>query len=104
MIERRSMAAYNIDFVLAQSTGQALGELRKQPFDAIISDMSRPPDSRAGYTLLEAVRGSGDSTPYFIYAGSRDPAHAREAYSRGAQGTTNMFAELLQMLLQALHA
>jgi CheY-like chemotaxis protein len=102
VIERRSMAAYNIDFVLAQSTGQALAELRKQQFDAIISDMGRPPDSRAGYTLLEAVRGSGDQTPYFIYAGSKDPEHVREARSRGAQGTTNMGAELLQMLLQAL--
>ena len=103
IIERHSMAAYNIDFVLAQSTGQALAELRKQQFDAIISDMGRPPDSRAGYTLLEAVRGSGDQTPYFIYAGSRDPAHVREARSRGAQGTTNRGAELLQMLLQALN-
>lgn len=103
IIERRSMAAYNIDFVLAQSTGQALAELRKQQFDAIVSDMGRPPDSRAGYTLLEAVRGSGDQTPYFIYAGSRDPAHVREAQSRGAQGTTNMGDELLQMLLQVLN-
>jgi CheY-like chemotaxis protein len=103
IIERHSMAPYNIDFVLAQSTGQALAELRKQQFDAIISDMGRPPDSRAGYTLLEAVRGSGDQTPYFIYAGSRDPAHVREARSRGAQGTTNMGDELLQMLLQALN-
>jgi hypothetical protein len=102
IIERRSMAAYNIDFVLAQSTGQALAELRKQRFDGIISDMGRPPDSRAGYTLLEAVRGSGDQTPYFIYAGSSDPAHVREARSRGAQGTTNMGEELLQMLLQTL--
>ncbi len=77
------MAAYNIDFVLAQSTGQALAELRKQQFDAIISDMGRPPDSRAGYTLLEAVRGSGDQTPYFIYAGSRDPCScARSAQPR----------------------
>jgi len=61
--------------------------------------MGRPPDSLAGYTQLEAVRGSGDQTPYFIYAGSRDPAHVREARGRGAQGTTNMGAELLQMLL-----
>jgi CheY-like chemotaxis protein len=97
------MSAYNIDFVLAQSTGQALAELRKQQFDAIISDMGRPPDSRAGYTLLEAVRGSGDKTPYFIYAGSREPAHVREARRRGAQGTTNMGDELLQMLLEALN-
>jgi CheY-like chemotaxis protein len=104
IIERRSMVAYNIDFVLAQSTGQALAELRKYTFDAIISDMGRPPDSRAGYTLLEAVRGSGDQTPYFIYAGSRTPEHVREALSRGAQGTTNRGDELLQMILHALTA
>ncbi|MGC2109641.1 MAG: response regulator [Candidatus Korobacteraceae bacterium] len=103
IIERRSMAAYNIDFVLAQSTGQALAELRKQQFDAIISDMGRPPDSRAGYTLLEALRGSGDQTPYFIYAGSRAVRNVIEARSRGAQGTTNMGDELLQMVLQALN-
>jgi CheY-like chemotaxis protein len=102
-IERQSMAAYNIDFVLAQSTGQALAELKKRRFDAIISDMSRPPDSRAGYTLLEAVRGSGDLTPYLIFAGSSSPAYVREALSRGAQGTTNRADELLQMTLQALN-
>jgi CheY-like chemotaxis protein len=103
IIERQSMKAYNIDFVLAQSTGQALAEMRKQQFDAIISDMGRPTDSRAGYTFLEAVRGSGDHTPYFIYAGSRDPAHVREGRTRGAQGVTNVGDELLQMLLPALH-
>ena len=100
--ERRSMAAYNIDFVLALSTGQALAHLRKQEFDAIISDMGRPPDPRAGYTLLEALRDSGDQTPYFIYAGSRDPEHVREALRRGAQGTTNRPDELLQMMLQTV--
>jgi CheY-like chemotaxis protein len=104
ILERRSMAAYNIDFVLAQSTDEALAELEKQRFDAIISDMGRPPDSRAGYTLLEAVRGRGNQTPYFIYAGSRDAAHVREALSRGAQGSTNIGDELLQMMLQALNA
>jgi CheY-like chemotaxis protein len=98
------MAAYNLEFVLATSTGEALAALRTQRFDAIISDMGRPPDARAGYTLLEAVRGSGDNTPYFIYAGSRDPKHVREAVSRGAQGTTNVGDDLLQMILQALEA
>ncbi len=103
IIERQSMAAYNISFVLARSTGEALAELRKQQFDAIISDMGRFPDFRAGYTLLEAVRGSGDQTPYFIYAGSRNAAHVSEALSRGAQGATNRGDELLQMTLQALN-
>jgi hypothetical protein len=101
VMERRSMAAYDIDFVLAVSTDQALQQLQSRRFDAIISDMGRPPDSRAGYTLLKAVRDGGDQTPFFIYAGSRDAAHLREAISRGAQGSTNRGDELLQMLLAA---
>ncbi len=102
VVERKSMAAYNIDFQLATSTGEALAKLRDQRFDAIISDMGRPPDSQAGYTLLDAVRQSGDPTPYFIYAGSRAAKHADEASSRGAQGTTNRSDELLHMMLQVL--
>jgi CheY-like chemotaxis protein len=102
IIERQSMSAYNMDFVLAESTGTALAELRTRHFDAIISDMGRRLDPRAGYTLLEAVRGSGDKTPYFIYAGSRSAEHVREALSRGAQGNTNRMDELLQMVLQAM--
>jgi CheY-like chemotaxis protein len=102
IIERRSMAAYNIDFVLAKSTGQALAELTKQRFDAIISDMGRPPDSRAGYTLLEAVRESGDQTPYYIYAGSRAARHVEESLARGAQGNTNRSDELIHMVLQGV--
>jgi CheY-like chemotaxis protein len=102
VIERRSMAPYNIEFVIAQSTGQALAELKKQPFAAIISDMVRPPDSQAGYTLLEAVRGSGDQTPFFIYAGWKARAFAGEAVGRGAQGATNRGDELLQMVLAVL--
>lgn len=104
VIERHAMAAYNLEFMLAKSTGEALAALREHRFDAIISDMGRPPDTRAGYTLLEAVRGSGDNTPYFIYASSRDPKHVREALERGAQGTTNVGDELLQMILEALQA
>jgi CheY-like chemotaxis protein len=102
VIERRSMEPYNIDFVLAGSTGKALAQLRTGHFDAIISDMGRPPDPRAGYTLLEALRDSGDQTPYFIYAGSRKPEHIREALDRGAQGTTNLGDELLRMILKSV--
>lgn len=69
----------------------------------VTRDMGRPADSRAGYTLLEALRGGGDQTPYFLYAGSRDPTHVRDALSRGAQGATNVGDELLEMLLPALN-
>ncbi|MGE2712624.1 TIR domain-containing protein [Mycolicibacterium litorale] len=103
IIERKSMAAYDIEFVLATSTEGALSELSRQRFDAVISDMGRPPDSRAGYTLLEAIRRRGYRMPFFIYAGSRKESHVREALARGAQGTTNRGDELLNMLLSALN-
>jgi hypothetical protein len=64
--------------------------------------MGRPPDNRAGYTLLKAVRDSGNQIPYFIYAGSRAPEHVEEARDRGAQGTTNIAAELIEMVVNSL--
>ena len=54
--ERRAMEAYNLSFDLAKSTGEALAKLGKKRYDLIISDMSRPPDARAGYTLLQTLR------------------------------------------------
>jgi CheY-like chemotaxis protein len=105
IFERDAFAAYNIDFVLAETTEHAIRELIKQPrehFDAIISDMGRPPDPRAGYTLLEMVRALGYQIPFFIYAGSRAPEHIEEAHRRGAQGTTNMPSELIAMVIKQI--
>ncbi len=48
--ERQALEALGISFTLAKSTEEALEKISKQSFDAIISDMGRPPDSRAGYT------------------------------------------------------
>jgi hypothetical protein len=100
--ERAAMEKYNVRFLLAKSTDEALAKLPDTRFDAIISDMGRPPDPRAGYTLLEAVRSSGNQTPFFIYAGSRAPEHVVEALRRGAQGTTNIAEELIEMVINTL--
>lgn len=100
--ERRAMAAYNIAFELAQSTGEALSKMRQGRFDAIISDMGRPPDPQAGYTLLDSLRQSGDRTPFFIYAGSAAPEHRRQALSRGAQGSTNVASELISSVIASM--
>jgi CheY-like chemotaxis protein len=100
--ERQALSAYNIEVTLALSTGEALATLRNNRFDAIISDMGRPPDPRAGYTLLDAMRASGDLTPYFIYAGSNAPKHLQEALARGAQGSTNIAAVLIAEVLKSL--
>jgi len=103
IFERQSLEALGVSFVLATSTEEALERLAKQKFDVIISDMGRPPDSRAGYTLLEKLRSSGDQTPFVIYAGSNAPEHKAEARSRGALGSTSRASELFAYVLAALN-
>lgn len=102
ILERAAMEKYNIRFVLAKSTDEAIVQLSNSRFDAIISDMGRPPDHQAGYTLLKAVRSSGNQTPYFIYTGSRALEHVAEALHHGAQGTTNIATGLIAMVIASL--
>lgn len=100
--ERQSLEALGVRFVLAKSTEEALEKLSRGSFDAIISDMGRPPDPRAGYTLLDKLRATGDQTPFIIYAGSRTPGDRAEAIRHGAAGCTNRPDELFEMVLDAL--
>ncbi|HET8682477.1 MAG TPA: response regulator [Micromonosporaceae bacterium] len=102
--ERRALEALGVRFALSTSTEDALSQLQYQRFDLIISDMGRPPDPRAGYTLLEELRSRGDHTPFVIYAGSRSPEHVEEAHRRGAIGCTNSPQELIVIVTRALGA
>jgi CheY-like chemotaxis protein len=96
--ERRAFEAIGLSFLLARSTDEALNILKGRRFAAIISDMARPPDMRAGYTLLDALRTSGDLTPFIIYAGSAAPEYRREIGQHGGQGYTNDPVELFKMV------
>jgi CheY-like chemotaxis protein len=100
--ERQALGALGLHFVLSTSTDDALDKIHTQKFDAIISDMGRPPDPMAGYTLLDTLRSSGNETPFIIYAGSRAPEHQAEARRRGALGCTNRATELFGMVLSAI--
>jgi CheY-like chemotaxis protein len=100
--ERQALEALGVNFVLATSTDEALARITRQRFDAIISDMGRPPDSRADYTLLDTLRSNGDQTPFIIYASSRNPKHVAESRRHGAIGCTNDPNELFEMVLSAL--
>ncbi len=100
--ERQALEALGVSFVLATSTEEALEKLEQQHFDAIISDMKRPSDPLAGYTLLDKLRSEGDQTPFIIYAGSKVPEHVAEARRRGAVGCTSRPNELFKMVLAAL--
>jgi len=96
------MESMGLEFTLALSTKEALHILTTRRFAAIISDMGRKEGPREGYILLEALRAHDNVTPFFIYASSRAPQHRREAALRGAQGTTNVADELVEMVTRAL--
>jgi CheY-like chemotaxis protein len=100
--ERAAFEAMGFSFTLALSTEEALQVLSVERFAAIISDMGRLEGPREGYVLLDAVRSSGDETPFFIYAGSNAPKHKREAAEHGAQGSTNSPQELFELVTQSI--
>lgn len=96
--ERAAFESMGFEFTLALSTDEALEVLSSSTFAAIISDMGRKEGPREGYKLLDAIRKQGDKIPFFIYAGSNTPEHKREAFKRGAQGSTNRPQELFDMI------
>ncbi len=102
--ERQALEALGIDIDLSTSTDDALGKIRRRSYDLIISDMGRPPDARAGYTLLDQLHSSGNQIPFVIYASSRAPEHVRESREHGAIGCTNSPQELIAMVTAALTA
>ncbi|HZR50235.1 MAG TPA: response regulator [Streptosporangiaceae bacterium] len=104
LFERSALEALGIKVDLSNSTDEAIRQLRRRPYDLIISDMGRPPNPRAGYTLLDDIRECGDSTPFVIYASSRAPEHVREVRQHGAIGATNSPRELVSMVTRTLAA
>lgn len=100
--ERTALEAMGIQVELALGTDEAVKKFDHQSFDLVISDMDRPGDPRAAYTLLDILRQKSITTPFIIYAGSRLPAHVQEARERGALGCTNSPQELIVLVADAL--
>lgn len=94
----------NLKFTNVRSTSEALTEIKREgeKFSLIISDMGRPGDPRAGYTLLDELRKAGVDEPYIIYAGSGAFEHDAEARRRGAEGCTNNPQRLLDLVRTAI--
>lgn len=102
IFERQALEALGVEIDISTSTDDALRKVRRESYDLIISDMGRPPDPQAGYTLLDELRSEGYATPFIIYSGSKRPEHVREALRRGAIGATNDPQELFTMATRAL--
>lgn len=108
--ERSALEELGIDVTISKSTADALSNVRANQYDAIISDMGRPDDSRAGYTLLAALsemRKRGEIArvpPFIIYSGDGSrPDHQAEAKVKGAFGSTNNPSELFRLVLNAIN-
>ena len=102
--ERQALEAMGLHFALAESTNEALKQLRGNQYDVIISDMDRREGPREGYTLLDTLREGGDRTPLFFYTSSNTPEHKRETRDHGGQGSTNNPKELFEMVTRAVIA
>jgi CheY-like chemotaxis protein len=100
--ERRAFESQGYAIQLATNTEQALRILANRRFAAIISDMGRAEGPQEGYVLLDAVRGKGIRTPFFVYASSRADKHRRETAAHGGNGTTNLPEELFDMVMAAV--
>jgi len=102
--ERRALEVFGIQFAISTSTKDALEKIKLNKYNVIISNMGRPPDDRAGYTLLDAKNKLRDKTPFIIYSTSNRPEHKAEARRRGAFGSTNNPQELFQLVINAIQS
>jgi len=96
--ERQAMELIGFKFDLALSTQEALNKLGENQYVAIISDMGRVEGPQEGYVLLKEVRKANKVIPYFIYAGSNLLEHKVMAQEKGAQGSTNIATELIDLV------
>ena len=85
-----------------RDTASALQALQDIDYAAVISDMGRPPDPQAGYTLLAAMRAQDDSTPFILFSRDVQPEHHAESVRRGALGSTDDFQVLMGWLQREL--
>jgi CheY-like chemotaxis protein len=102
--ERRALESYGLRFTLAKDTETAKTLLSgSERFAAVISDMGRPGDSRAGITLLEWLRGGPNAAmPYFIYTSRRAAKRKPSAHAPVPLGITADPDELVEMVVSAV--
>ena len=100
--ERQALEALGIRIDLSTETGSALEMAEEVPYRLIISDIRRPGDPLAGYTLLDALSRRGKRIPVVFYAGSASHAHVAEARARGAVGQTASPRELVAIVTEVL--
>lgn len=100
--ERQALEALGIRIDLSTSTDSALEMAGEAAYQLIISDMARPPDDRAGYTLLDALRRQRADVPVVLYTGTAKATDVAQARARGAAGQTASPRELIAIVTKTL--
>lgn len=100
--ERKALAEAGVRSVWVSTTDDALALLEGNDFGAVVTDMGRREGPREGYVLLDAMRGSGDTTPVYVYSTSRERKHIEEVIEHGGQGCTNDPFEIVDLISKAL--
>jgi CheY-like chemotaxis protein len=100
--ERRALEqSLGANFTLSTSTEDAMQRLERGRFNVVISNMGRPGDRLAGYTLLDRMRPKGHEQPVVIYSMGVEEQHKRAAMERGAWGETDRPNELIDLVTSA---
>jgi CheY-like chemotaxis protein len=102
--EKQALVALGMTIKDATSTDAAMGLLRGQHFDLIISDMRRGDNPTAGYDLLQKAREAGIAAPLIFYTASANDEVIAQAKQRGAFGETNSPVQLVALAASALGA
>jgi CheY-like chemotaxis protein len=105
--EARMLRSFGALITFAATTDEAVRALQTaaeqhQPFDIIISDISRDlptSDPTAGLTMLPRLRDAGAHQPLVYYIGRPDP---NAGVPPGAFGVTNRPDHLLQLVIDGL--
>ena len=93
-----------IEFDTRLSTEEALAALAgdPQPYALVLTDMGRPGDRQAGYTLLNEMRHRGIQLPVIIFSARGGPDVDREARRRGAYRATNSPSGLVEAVTEVV--
>ncbi|WP_068830860.1 response regulator [Pseudomonas sp. BMS12] len=84
---------------IALTTTDGISQFRNRTYDAVISDMGRPENDRAGIDLAEKIRTYNSDVPVYIYCGSWASKNMRqEALSAGVTEITSSGTTLLSLL------
>jgi DNA-binding response OmpR family regulator len=103
-VERRYLERSKIAVYQVKTTEEALELLAMYKYGAVISDMNRNDKPLDGLTLVKAMRGRGDRTPFILYSVVPSAAQRDLVAAAGGQAATVTRAQLYHAVVPLLRA